>query len=85
MKKPLEQLSIVEVGYLINHIFPDIIIFQQALEMNCVNGEVLNFCETAEDLIEIGITFKAHARVILSRIKNYRETGGVNISHFASI
>jgi hypothetical protein len=85
VKKPLEQLTIVDVGFLIRNIFPEIVIFQQTLQMNCVNGEVLNFCETAEDLIEIGIIYRAHARLILARINNYRDTGGVFISHFAPI
>ena len=71
--KPLEELDQTEVGGLLVHL--NLGQYRQAFAEHGVTGPMLVEVLCPEDLSEVGMTVKIHARTLIRAISNFKTTG----------
>jgi hypothetical protein len=72
-RKPLEDLSIIEVSNLLTHL--KLSKFVEIFLENDIDGLTLSHCQAEEDLVEAGIYIKVKARFLFEKIQIYQSLG----------
>jgi len=71
--KPLSDLTLVEVGYLLEHL--SLAKYKSEFLSNEVTGMLLCSCESAEDIKELGVSTAPQARLLFSHVQQYKTSG----------
>ena len=71
--KPLAQLTIVDVGHLLDNL--NLNDYKGELAKNSINGECLAACESGADVKEIGISMAVKAKMFYNKVVEFRDQG----------
>jgi hypothetical protein len=71
--RPLDSLTVAEVGALLDTL--KLSKFKEAVIANEVDGSALFFCQSEQELVEVGVAIALKARVLFAKVQTYKMEG----------